>query len=361
MPKTFTLITAGLVLVSCVLLYSRIQAPENGQTLRVGQQAVREFQPENLESIVFQDGQRTIELKRRVNYSWAVTDGRFAFDADEDKIRNFLIKLLSIRVGDHIPGGESRLDAFGLQPVVGGKTARQSDHAGTTVSLKGQDNVPLFEMAFGKDRKFGSGSYATFSNKPDVYLVADNFGYIGDREYWLDKTIADVDGNDIAAIDFLTMKNAPRLQRTSVSAPWKVIRKSAGMRSFDSPVLEQETLPILMNALKELQFIHMVPKNAQADGAMQFSLDPGKDLMSRIGLELFSGKYFTVTLYRHRTRESQPAAMYYAVFHMKLVTMDNLDKYDAISAITDRDVFNAKTESYFFMLDEATAQRFLVN
>lgn len=53
--------------------------------------------------------------------------------------------------------------------------------------------------------------------------------------------------------------------------------------------------------------------------------------------------------------------MYYAVFHMKLVTMDNLDKYDAISAITDRDVFNAKTESYFFMLDEATAQRFLVN
>ncbi|WP_286758450.1 DUF4340 domain-containing protein [Ralstonia sp. RL] len=361
MPKTSTLITAGLVFVSCVLVYSQTQAPDNGQRLRFGQSAVKEFKPEDLESIVLQDGRRTIELKRRVNYSWAVIDGPLAFDADEEKIRNFLVKLLSIRVGDVIPGGENRLEAFGLLPVDGKRTAQQGSHAGTSISLKGDGNAPLFDMALGKARKFGGGSYATFSDRPDVYLIPDNFSYIRDWEYWLDKTIVDVEGKDIVAIDFLTMKNAPRLERTSESSPWKVIRKAAGMQSLDSPVLEQETLPNLTNSLKELQFIHVLPKNVGPGATIRTSLDPTREVVSKIGLELFSGKYFTVTLYKHRAKDSAPAVSYYASIQMKLVTMDKLDKYDAISMITDRDAFNAKTEPYFFALDEASAQRFLVN
>lgn len=362
MLKTTALITSGLIITSSVLSYFHVQDLNKGQKLAFGQTAFTEFIPENLESIVIQHADNTIQFNRTVNYRWEVKGRPSNFPADEDKIRNFLMKLTSIRVGDVIPGGDRRPEVFGFSAMNDKEGAQQAGKAGSYVSLRGLNNVPLLELYLGKERKFGSGVYAKFAGRPEVYLILENFSEVNDWQFWLNKSILDIEEKEIAAIDFLMLKDTPRLERerSAADAPWKEVKKTTNGRILFSQTFRQETLPNLLDALQGLQFLHVVPKKSVANSSAHARGNLDKELVSKIGLQTFSGQYITITLYKHQGNEAIAASPYYASFQMTLRHSADIGKYGAITLVSDKEAFNHKSEPWFFVLDETSAKRFLV-
>lgn len=361
MSKNSTLITIGLLILSSLLLYIHLQAPDKGQKFAFGKTAFAESIPDNLESIVVQRGDEIVELKRAANYRWEVKANPASFAADEDKIWSFLAKLISVRVGDLIPVGEARPQVFGFSAASKVEGERQANQGGSYVALRGANSAPLLEMELGKKRQFGGGMYARFAGRPDVYLIAENFSDIDDWQFWLNKEILDIGNQEIAAIDFLMLKGSPRIARKSAEAPWKEIKKINNSRAFSSPLFKQETLPKLINSLQDLQFIQVIAKDSVSSSLTGPRGVPEHELVSKIGLELFSGKYITATLYKHQGNASNAVSPYYASFRMKLVNPDGRGKYESISTVVDIATFNSKSEPWVFALDNASAQRFLVN
>ena len=352
MYKASVLATAGLLIVASLFVYAYTRGPDDDGKLKFGQKPFENFEISNVASIVFEaNGKEPTELKRDAFYRWQVQGEPAVFPADEMKMRSFFVQLMNMQVGDRIPGGELHPQAFGF-PNSGDALPQPIGEAGGRFSLRGEDKKVLFEIHSGKARTIGDGTYVRFGNKPDVYLIAENIAPAYEANYWLEKEIANVDGEGIAAIEFLASKGSSRIERVSAGAPWKE-KRFGGASPVLTPRFAKNILPRLTDSLKELRFVQLMPRKSNA------LLEKYK--ISTIGIETFSGTYYTVALYRRPGSGPNSSTPFYATFEVRLVSGKDLGKYEAISLVSNVATFNHKNAPWFFALDDASTKRFLVN
>lgn len=351
MFKTSVSATAGLLIVAGLLVYAHTRGPDDDGKLKFGQKPFENFDISNVESIVFEkNGKESTELKRDLVSRWQVQGEPSAFPADEVKMRSFFVQLMNMQVGDRIPGGELHPEAFGFP--TGDAATHPKGEAGGRFSLLGEDKKVLFEILSGKARTFGEGSYVRFGNKPEVYLIAENIAPAYDTNFWLEKEIANVAGEEIAAFEFPALKGSPRIERVSAGAPWRE-KRSAGASLVLTPRFTKNALPRLANSLKELRFVQLMPRKSN---------DPlEQNKISTIGIETFAGTYYTVALYSRPGSGPNSSTAYYATFEVRLVPGQDLGKYEAISLLSNIGNFNYKSAPWFFVLDDTSTKRFLVN
>lgn len=352
MSKASLFITPVLLIVATVFVYANSRTPVDHGKLSFGQKPLENSDVFSADSIVFESGKGSFELKRDAFRRWAVTGKPTDFPIDETKLRSFMVQLMSMQVGDRIPGGESRPQVFEF-PVSEPSSEQSTSKAGGRILLRdGQRKVTLFEIVSGKSRTAGVGMYARFNDKQDVYLIAENLAPLYDANHWRDKSILDVDSQGIAGIEFLAFKGERRIERARAADPWKE-KSTSGARSILTPQFLKKTLPRLTSSLKELQFVSLMPRNPND------TLDKYK--LSEVGFKLYSGKSYKVTLYGRPGSGPNSSAQYYATFHMQLVPGHSFGKYTSFGLASDVADFNEKGRSWLYVLDEASAQRFLVN
>lgn len=343
--------TAGLLVLACLFVYAHTRGPDDDGKLKFGQKPFENFEISNVESIVFEkNGKESTELKRDLFFRWQVQSEPSAFPADEVKMRSFIVQLMNMQVGDRIPGGELHPEAFGFP--TGDAVPHSKGEVGGRFSLLGEDKKVLFEILSGETRTFGDGTYVRFGDKPEVYLIAENLAPVYDANYWLEKEIANVGGEEIAAFEFPALKGSPRIERVSAGAPWKE-KRSDGASLVLTPRFTKNTLPRLADSLKELRFVHLMPRKLN---------DPlEKNKISTIGIETFSGTYYTVNLYRLAGNDPNFSTPYYATFEARLVLGHDYDRNEAISVVSKNTEFTYKVKPWFFVLDNVSVKRLLVN
>ncbi len=227
-----------------------------------------------------------------------------------------------------------------------------SRKAGGRISLRdGEKNKTPFEIFSGKARTVVNGTYVKFGSEADVYLIADSLAPFYDPDYWRDKAILDADSDSVVAIDFLSVKGAPRIERVVGTKSWKQ-KSAAAVKQILTPRFLETTLPKVTNSLRELQFVRLIPKNS--------SEAPDKYKVSTLGFELSSGRYYTVTLYERPPVAPGTSMQYFASIQVRLVQGYSFGKYTSIGLASDVADFNARGASWFYVLEELAAKRFLV-
>lgn len=352
MSKASVSATAGLFVAACLIVYANSRVSADDGSLKFGQKPLGNFDVFSVGSITFEkSATESTVIRRNASHRWEVQNGPTAFSIDDARLRSFFVQLISMQVGDRVPGAESHLRALGFPGSGDPAALGSSSRAGGRISLRqGESNGSSFEILTGKSRPVGSGMYASFSGKPEVYLIAENLAPLYDPDYWRDKAILDATEKNIAAIELLSWKGAPRIERASASSPWRQ-KGSGGARPTLPPGFMYKGLPQLTDSLRELQFVRVIQR--KPNEALE------KFKVATVGFELFSGKIYTVSVYERPNPDSSKE--YFASFQVRLVPGFSFGKFASFGLATDIADFNAKGASWFYILDEAAAKRFLAH
>lgn len=157
--KTTLLLLAVVVALGLYIKFYESKRPNTAEARRQAQNVVN-FERENLEGIVVQNGDDKIELKR-LEGKWRI-EAPFKDQADSGAIESLLANLEDWQKQDTIPADEiekdkSRLDEFGLSK------------AKLRLKLLGKDAPP--EVIFGNDAALEGKMYVRLATTNDVFLV----------------------------------------------------------------------------------------------------------------------------------------------------------------------------------------------
>jgi Domain of unknown function (DUF4340) len=143
------------------------QKPANSALL--GQPLLKGLQAAAVAKIAVRSPSGTLTVEKKGD-RWTV-DERGGFPADFDKVRDFVLKAIALRIAQSEPIGEADRARFKL------------DSQATTVGFSDQAGKPLARLAIGEKyfksepedraRAIGDGRYVTLPGDKRVYLVAD--------------------------------------------------------------------------------------------------------------------------------------------------------------------------------------------
>jgi hypothetical protein len=157
--KTTLLLLAVVVALGLYIKFYESKRPNTAEARRQAQNVVN-FERENLEGIVIQNGDDKIELKR-LEGKWRI-EAPFKDQADSGAIESLLANLEDWQKQDTIPADEiekdkSRLDEFGLSKA--------------KLRLKLQGKEAPAEVIFGNDAALEGKMYVRLATTNDVFLV----------------------------------------------------------------------------------------------------------------------------------------------------------------------------------------------
>lgn len=157
--KTTLLLLAVVVALGVYIKFYESKRPNTAEARRQAQMVVN-FERENLEGIVIQNGDDKIELKR-LEGKWRI-EAPFKDQADSGAIESLLANLEDWQKQDTIPADEiekdkSRLDEFGLSK------------AKLRLKLLGKEAPP--EVIFGNDAALEGKMYVRLATTNDVFIA----------------------------------------------------------------------------------------------------------------------------------------------------------------------------------------------
>jgi Domain of unknown function (DUF4340) len=160
--KTTLFLLIAVVALGLYIKFYESKGPNTSEARRQAESVVN-FDRDNLEGIVIQNGDDKIELRRQ-DRKWRI-EAPFKDQADNSAIEGFLAGLESWQKYSTIPSKEitkdkSRLDEFGLS------------NAKLRLKLLGKDMPP--EIIFGGDAAFEGRMYVRLEGKSDVFLAASS-------------------------------------------------------------------------------------------------------------------------------------------------------------------------------------------
>jgi hypothetical protein len=160
--KTTLFLLIAVVGLGLYIKFYESKGPNTSEARRQAESVVN-FDRENLEGIVIQNGDDKIELRRQ-DRKWRI-EAPFKDQADNSAIEGFLAGLESWQKYSTIPSKEitkdkSRLDEFGLS------------NAKLRLKLLGKDMPP--EIIFGGDAALEGRMYVRLEGKSDVFLAASS-------------------------------------------------------------------------------------------------------------------------------------------------------------------------------------------
>ena len=195
----------------------------------LGQPLFMGLQGASVASIVIREPKATLTIAKKDD-RWTIAE-RDGFPADFDKVRDFVLKAISLKVGQSEPIGDKD------------RARLHVDESGTAVEFLGADGKPLARMAIGNkyfklapenpERARGDGRYVGLPEDPKrVIVVADPLAEASTKSAdWISK--AGIAPELIKSLEVRDVQGAAagsswRVERSGDNADWKLADAKAG-------------------------------------------------------------------------------------------------------------------------------------
>jgi hypothetical protein len=259
------LVVLLVVLGGAALLLQRedaAQRPQNAASL--GRPLLKDLKAAEVTKIRIVEPKATLTLVRKEE-GWAIEE-RAGFPADLAKVREFVIKLLELKVGQSEPIGEADRARLNLDDP-----ANKSEAAGTRLELDGAGGKPLARLIVGKKyfrgevdnpaRALADGRFVGLPAEPKLaYVVSDPLAQASAKSAdWIDRTSFQVEKVKSLEVRY-PAGGGWRLARAGENAPWKLADQKRGEK-VDTSKANAATY-----SLSLLELADVAPKDAAGTG-----------------------------------------------------------------------------------------------
>ena len=248
------------VLGGAALLYQREQGarrPDNAATL--GRTLLKDLQAADIATIRIVEPKATLTIQRKDD-RWVIAE-RADFPADTGKVREFVLKVIGLKIGQSEPLGEKDRGRLNL------------DASGTRVELKAADGKDLGVFTVGRKyfkREVDNPAKAIpdgrFIGLPGevgtAYLVGDPLTQAAaNSSEWIDRTAFQVEKVKTLDVRF-PAGGAWRIERSGDNAEWKLAGAKPGEK------LDVSRANAASYSLQLLELADVAPKEAAQDSNM---------------------------------------------------------------------------------------------
>jgi hypothetical protein len=254
------------------------QRPENLATL--GQPLLKNVQAASIATIRITEPKATLTLKQQ-GEGWVIAERR-GFPADPAKVRELVLKLIELKVGQSEPIGEKDRARLNL------------DASGTQLELAAADGKALAKLTVGKkyfkrevenpDKAAADGRFVALpSEAGTVYIISDPLTQASAKSAdWIDRTSFQVEKVKTMEV---RLANGERwsLERAADNADWKLSGMKAGEK-LDSGRANAATYSLSM-----LELADVAPDDAK---------DTGLDKPALIDADTFDGLAYSIKVGR---------------------------------------------------------------
>jgi hypothetical protein len=250
------------------------QRPENVATL--GRPLLKDVPAANIATIRIVEPKATLTLQRKDD-GWVIAERR-GFPADLAKVREFVIKLIELKVGQSEPIGDNDRARLNL------------DASATQVELGGADGKPLAKLLVGKkyfkrevenpEKAPADGRFVALPGEAGmVYIISDPLAQASAKSAdWIDRTSFEVE--KVKTLDVrLANGERWRLERAADNAEWKLADAKSGDK-LDSGRANAATYSLSM-----LELADVAPDDAK---------DTGLDKPALIDANTFDGLAYSI-------------------------------------------------------------------
>jgi Domain of unknown function (DUF4340) len=282
------LVVLLIVLGGGALVYrsqENAQRPENVATL--GRPLLKDVPAAKIATVRITEPKATLTLKQQGD-GWVIIERR-GFPADLAKVREFVVKLIELKVGQSEPIGEKDRARLNLD-----EPGKKSETAGTQVELAAADGKPLAKLIVGKkyfkrevenpDKAPADGRFVALpSEEGTVYIISDPLAQASAKSAdWIDRTSFQVE--KVKSLDVrLADGERWRLERAADNADWKLAGLQAGEK-VDSGRANAATY-----SLSLLELADVAPDDAK---------DTGLDKPALIDASTFDGLEYSIKVGR---------------------------------------------------------------
>jgi uncharacterized protein DUF4340 len=251
------LVVLLVVLGGGALLYryqERSERPDN--VGKLGQNLFKDLKASEVASIRIVEPKSTLTVRRK-DESWVIAE-RGDFPADVAKVREFVVKALSLKVGQSEPIGEKDRARLNL------------DDSGTQVEFAGADGKALSKLIVGKkyfkrevdnpDKARADGRFVALpGDAKTVYLVSDPMMQATTRSAeWIDKSSFQVEKVKTLEVRY-PEGGSWRIERDGDNAEWRLAGAKAGEK------LDVSRANAASYSLSLLELADVAPKDAKIE------------------------------------------------------------------------------------------------
>lgn len=253
-----------VVLGGGALLYQRQQAAERPRNAAVlGKPVLKDLRAADIAAIRIAEPKRTLTVERQDD-GWVIPE-RDGFPADAAKVREFVIKMIELKIGQSSPLGEKDRARLNL------------DDSGTQVTFAAQDGKPLAKLVVGRkyfkrevenpDKSPADGRFVALPGEPGTaYIVADPLVQASAKSAgWIDRSSFQVE-----KVKTLEVRMADgsgwKIERGGDNADWKLAGAKPGEK------LDIGRANSASYSLSLLELADVAPKDAKDTGLDQPAL-----------------------------------------------------------------------------------------
>lgn len=248
------------VLGGAALLYQREQGarrPDNAATL--GRTLLKDLQAADIATIRVVEPKATLTIQRKDD-RWVIAE-RADFPADTSKVREFVLKVIGLKIGQSEPLGEKDRGRLNL------------DASGTRVELKAADGKDLGVFTVGRKyfkrevdnpaKAIPDGRFIALpSEVGTAYLVGDPLTQAAaNSAEWIDRTSFQVEKVKTLDVRF-PAGGAWRIERSGDNAEWKLAGAKPGEK------LDVSRANAASYSLQLLELADVAPKDVAQDSNM---------------------------------------------------------------------------------------------
>ena len=221
------------VLGGGALLYNyqeRTQRADNAATL--GRPLVKDLKAADIASIKIVEPKATLTLQRKED-GWVIAERR-GFPADVGRVREFVFKILGLKVGQSEPIADKDRGRLNVD-----EPGKKSETAGTQVEFNGADGKPLARLIVGKkyfkrevenpDKAPADGRFIVIpAEAGTVYVISDPLAQASAKSAdWIDRSSFQVE--KVKTLEVRPPKGEGwRIERNADNADWKLIGLKPG-------------------------------------------------------------------------------------------------------------------------------------
>jgi hypothetical protein len=220
------LVVLLVVLGGAALVYQRQESTGRpADTATLGKPVLPDLKVADIAAIRITEPKSTLTLQRKDD-GWVIAE-RENFPADLGKVRDFVLKMIELKIGQSEPIGEKDRARLNL------------DASGTQLEFLAADGKPLAKLTIGKkyfkgepessDRALADGRFVQRSGTPaTVYIVADPLTQASAKSAdWIDRTAFKVEKVKTLEARFAD-GGAWRVERSGDNADWKLAGAKPG-------------------------------------------------------------------------------------------------------------------------------------
>jgi hypothetical protein len=233
----------------------RARRPENVGTL--GRVLIQDLKVADIAAIRIVEPKSALTLQRR-DEGWVIAE-RGGFPADLARVRDFVLKLAALKVGQSEPIGEADRARLAL------------DASGTQVELAGAEGKPLARLVIGKKyfkrepdnpaKAPADGRFVALPGDPkQVFLVSDPLAQASTRSAdWIDRTSFQVEKVKTLEVRYPD-GSGYRIERSGDNTDWKLGTQNPGEK------LEVTRANAASYSLQLLELADVAPKDTAGTG-----------------------------------------------------------------------------------------------